>query len=182
VAVIRVNYVKKGSGERRGAKDNIRYIQNRPGKDGERIVRTLFSNEGTAMKRDEAYQIIDEAEEGSTFFRIKICPDAKTEDTSRDLSIQEVVEKTMNELEEQLNKNISWVAALHADHTPLRHAHILAVVRGRSLPVQQMRQVATESCLVQRQQLDLIREHRQKEQEREAEQWQRSQEKGGVWQ
>ena len=177
MAIVVANYTKSAG----SAKANIRYIQNRPGKDGQRIVRTLFSSEGVAMKREEAYEIIDEAQRGSTFFRIKISPDAKTEDINRDLSIQEVVEKTMHDLEERLNKRVSWVAAVHQDHTPLRHAHILAVIRERLLPVQAMRQVATDSCLVQRQELDQIRDHQQKEQEREADQWERSQEKGGAW-
>ena len=177
MAVVIANYTKSSG----SAKANIRYIQNRPGKDGARIVRTLFGTEGTAIKREEAYRVIDEAGRGSVFFRIKISPDAKTEDTSRDLSIQEVVEHTMRELEVHINKRVSWIAAVHQDHTPLRHAHILAVVRERSLPVQQMRHAATESCLAQRKELDLIREQRQQGQEREAEQWERSLEKGGVW-
>ena len=177
MAVVVANYTKsQGS-----AKANIRYIQNRPGLDGARIIRTLFSSEGVAMKREEAYRLIDEAQRGSTFFRIKISPDARTEDINRDLSIQEVVEKTMQELEVQLNKRVSWVAAVHADHTPLRHAHILAVVRERLLPVQFMRQVATDSCVAQRTELDQLRQHRQREQEQETAQWQRGWEKGGAW-
>ena len=171
------NYTKSAG----SAKANIRYIQHRPGRNGERLVRTLFGSEGVAMKREEAYQMIDEAPRGSTFFRIKISPDAKTEDIHRDLSIQEVVEKTMFALEERLNKRVSWVAAVHQDHTPLRHAHILAVVRERLLPVQFMRQVATDSCMTQRNELDLLRDHRQQEKEREEDQWERSQEKGGAW-
>jgi hypothetical protein len=62
VAVIRVNYVKKGKGERQTAKANIRYIENRRGKDGARINRTLFGV-GGEMSRLEAYEMVNQAEE-----------------------------------------------------------------------------------------------------------------------
>src|SRR2546421_7613252 len=105
MAIVKANYTKSGG----AAKANIRYIEHRAGKDGEKTTRTLFGSDG-AMERGEAYRMIDDAEKGSVFFRLKISPDAKTEDTKRDLFLQEVTMKTMQELEKRLGKEISWVA------------------------------------------------------------------------
>ena len=63
MAIMKANYTKSSG----GAKANIRYIQHRKGRDGATIVRTLFGSDGT-MNRGEAYQMIDEAENGSVFF------------------------------------------------------------------------------------------------------------------
>jgi len=182
VAVVKANYTKsKGA-----AKANIRYNEHRPGKDGERIWRTLFNEDGR-ISREEAYQLIDNAEPGSVFWRIKISPDPVNEDTRRDLSMQEVTEQTMNTLQEQLGKSVSYVAAIHQDHAPHRHIHVLALFPKLSKQEFQrlpniLIQGATLAALSQRTELDLIQGHRQREQEREGEQWERSQEKGGVWQ
>src|SRR6266567_2536632 len=64
------------------AKANIKYIQHRPGKDRVKATRTLFGWDG-AMGRYEAYRMVDAAAKGSSFFRIKISPDPKTENTKR---------------------------------------------------------------------------------------------------
>ena len=126
------------------------------------------------MGRWQAYRMIDEAEKGSVFFRFVISPDPKQEDTQQDLRLREVTEKTMLMLEERLHKQVAWVAAVHADHAPHRHVHVVVVVRGR-LNVQDfqaLRQRATEVCLEQRQELDLMREQQAREREEAA--WERS--------
>lgn len=159
MAIVKANYTKSlGS-----AKANIRYIQHRKGKDGATIVRTLFGSDGT-MNRGEAYQIIDEAESGSIFFRIKISPDPKSEDTKRDLFLQEVTQKTLDTLEQRLGTSVSYVASIHDDHTDIRHVHVLAVVKGRLYPedFKAMRETATTVSLAQRKSRDLQAE-RQKE-------------------
>jgi hypothetical protein len=166
MAIVKATYTKSSG----GAKASIRYIQNRPGKDNEKKTRTLFGSDG-GMGRWQAYQMIDEAEKGSLFFRFVISPDPKQEDRGKDLFLREVTEKTMLTLEEQLHKQISWVAAEHDDHAPHRHVHVVAIVPGR-LQVrdfQAMRQTATAAALEQRRQRDLARE--QQEQEREEAQW-----------
>jgi hypothetical protein len=168
VAVVRVNFVKKGKGERASAKANIKYITYRRGKDGARITRMLFGT-GGQMERQQAYEMINQAEEGSTFFRIKISPDPKTEDIQRDLLLREITEKTMA-LEERIGKPLAWVAAIHDDHTPIRHVHVLAVVKERLLPAPLMIQTATAACLEQRRELDLAREQQQEWEEAE---WER---------
>jgi hypothetical protein len=169
VCVVRINFVKKGENERSMAKANIKYIENRLGKDGEKIQRTLFTATGVAT-RLQVYEMIDMAEEGSTFFRIKICPDPVKEDTRKDLLLREITEKTMD-LEEQIGKPLTWVAAIHDDHTDKRHVHVLAVAKAGLLPAKAMIQQATHSSLEQRRELDQAREkERQKGQKWEREQ------------
>src|SRR5438045_4114649 len=173
MAIVKATYTKS----RGGAKASIRYIEHRPGKDNEKVTRILFGSDG-GMGRWQAYQMIDEAEKGSLFFRFVISPDPKGEDTSKDLFLREITEKTMLRLEEHIQKEISWVAAEHDDHAPHRHVHVVAVVPGR-LQVhdfQAMRVTATETALAQRRQRDLANEQHAKLQERrdrEEAQWER---------
>ena len=78
MAVIRANYVKRGKDERAIAKANIRYIQERPGRDKEKLTRPLFNNAGI-LGRHEAYQFIDEeGRKGRFFYRLKLSPDPVT--------------------------------------------------------------------------------------------------------
>jgi len=130
----------------------------------ERITRTLFGIDG-AMDRKDAYRMIDEAEGGSSFFRMIISPDPKTEDTKRDLFLRDVTEQTMQTVAERVHKHVQWVAAEHDDHTPKRHVHVLAVVQGRltSRDLQAVRQGTTEACLQQRAELDLMQENRERQ-------------------
>jgi hypothetical protein len=134
------------------------------GKASERVTRTLFSRDG-AIERYAAYRMIDEAEKGSVFFRFVISPDSQREDTKKDLRLRTVTEQTMLRFEDHIKQQIQWVATVHADHTPLRHVHIVAVVPTRmqraefqTLP-QVLRLAATTACQEQRQELDLTREH-----------------------
>src|SRR5712691_11075997 len=170
VAIVKANYTKKAG----AAKASIRYIEHRPGKDGERISRALFGSEGR-MGRDEAYSLVDEAKEGSVFFRFVISPDPAREDTERDLSLRDVTERTMQTLEQRLGKQVSWVAAVHDDHAPHRHVHVVAVVDGRlqkhDFPA--LTQAATQASLEQRQELDVAREHKEREREQKEAQWER---------
>src|SRR2546423_445582 len=155
MAIVKATYTKS----RRGAKASIRYIEHRPGKDGEKVTRILFGSDG-GMGRWQAYQMIDEPRKGSNFYRLAISPAHQQEDTAKDLHLREVTEQTMLRLEEQLHREVFWVAAEHDDHAPHRHVHVVAVVPGR-LQVrdfQQMRQAATAAALEQRRQRDLAKE------------------------
>jgi len=125
VAVVIAKYIPPNAKANGAAKKNIRYIEHRPGKDGERIWRTLFNSDGR-ISRQEAYEMVDNAGQGSVFWKIKISPDPVKEDTYRDLSMQEVTERVISTLQEQLGKPVSYVAAIHADHTDKRHIHVLA--------------------------------------------------------
>src|SRR5438067_10000767 len=121
--IVKASFTKNNA----GAKAAIRYIQNRPGQDNEKKTRTLFGSDG-GMGRWQAYQMIDEAEKGSLFFRFVISPDPKGEDTGKDLYLREITEQTMLSLEEHIHREVSWVAAVHDDHAPHRHVHVVAVV------------------------------------------------------
>ena len=140
----------------------------------ERITRTLFGIDG-AMDRKDAYRMIDEAEGGSSFFRMIISPDPKTEDTKRDLFLRDVTEQTMQTVAERVHKHVQWVAAEHDDHTPKRHVHVLAIARGKlnREDLQAIIQKATGACFEQRRALDRAVEQ-QARGEREEAAWERS--------
>jgi uncharacterized protein YcbX len=152
MAIFKATYTK----HQEGARASIKYIQHRPGKDGAKVTRELFGSDGRMNKR-EAYAMIDQAKQGSLFFRFVISPDPKTEDMHQDLHLREITERTMHTLEERLANEVSWVAVEHIDHAPHRHVHVVAVVPGR-LAVQDfhaLRSKATAACLEQRQERDL---------------------------
>jgi hypothetical protein len=166
MAIVKATYTKS----RQGAKASIRYIEHRPGKEGEKVTRTLFNSDGL-IGRYQAYRMIDEATKGSVFFRFVMSPDPKSEDTGKDLFLREITEKTMCSLEDRLNKQIQWVAVEHNDHAPHRHIHVIAIVPGR-LQVQDfqaMRTTATEAALMQRRHHELAQQYQA--QQREAAQW-----------
>jgi hypothetical protein len=167
-------YVKKGVGERADAKETIRYIQHRKGRDNERMSRALFGLDGV-MDRHQAYRMIDEAAKGRYFYRIIINPDPAKEDTQRDLPLRELIAVTMQTLEARREMAIPWVAAVHDDHSDKRHIHALAVVKGR-LNVEDLaalRQAATEEALFRRRERDLMREEVRRQREREEAEWER---------
>jgi hypothetical protein len=160
MAIFKANHVKRGRDATKRAKASIRYIQNRRGKDGEKISRTLFNSYGP-MDRYEAYSIIDDAPKGAYFYRFIISPDPKREDHNHDLDMRDIATQTMLALEELLGVGIQWVGATHADHAPHLHAHLIAVVPKRLYikDFQALRQKATEASLEQRELLDLLRGH-----------------------
>jgi len=156
MAVVRANYVKRGEGERATAKANISYIQSRPGHDKERLTRTLFGEAGF-VSRYETYQFIDdEAKRGSYFYRFKLSPDPATEDTRRDINMRKLTTRMMQRLEKRLKTPIPWAAALHDDHTNIRHVHILAAIPKRlhTYELEFLIKEATRLCEQQRRFLD----------------------------
>ena len=88
VAIVKASYTKKAG----AGKANIRYIQNRRGKDGAKITRTMFGVDGK-MERTDAYHMIDSAPKGNYFYRLVLNPDPKKEDTNRDIYLWKVTEK-----------------------------------------------------------------------------------------
>jgi hypothetical protein len=162
MAIVKATYTKSST----AAKAHIRYMQHRAGRDGAKITRELSGAAG-AMGRQEAYQLIDAAEQGTVFFRIVISPDPEREDTHKDLHLAEITTQTMLTLEERIRKPLQWVAAEHDDHAPHRHVHILALVAGRvnTQDLQALRQTATEQARSQRRERDLVREQHERVQE-----------------
>src|SRR6266567_3412445 len=162
MAIIKANYTLKGG----SAKASVRYIENRPGRDGAKLRRTLFNADGKVERR-EVYTMFDQADKHSYFFRLVISPDPQREDKDKNLSLREITERTIQSLEDRFQQPLQWVAAVHADHTDTRHIHAIAIVPER-LNVQDfqgMRSAATEEAREQRRQLDLIREARERSQE-----------------
>jgi hypothetical protein len=162
MAIVKATYTKSSN----IAKAAIRYIEHRPGREGEKVTRGLFGIDGT-MDRQQAYQMIDEAEKGTAYFRLVISPDPAREDTEKDLHLAELTRQTLLTLEERLNKEVPYVAVEHDDHAPHRHIHVVALVRGRlnTQDFQAMRQTATDAALFQRQERDQAREQQAKQQE-----------------
>ena len=164
MAIVKATYTRKGG----AAKAAVRYIENRPGKDGARVVRTLFNADGKVVRGD-VYDMIDQADRNSYFFRLVISPDPKSEDSDKNLSLWEITGRTVQSLEARFRRPLQWVAAIHDDHTGHRHIHALAIVpeRLQVQDFQRMRSAATGEALEQRHQLDLAREQRELSQQSE---------------
>jgi hypothetical protein len=172
MAFVGTSFVKRSKVGNAKAKDTIRYIQHRPDKDKEPIMRPLFTNDGP-MTRLEAYQFIDEAPKGTKFFTVIISPDPATEDTHKDLDMRAITITTMQTIEEIVQKQgittpVIWVAAVHDDHTDKNHVHALAAIQGRldKPDLRQLIEVTTETCLEQRRALDRVRERQARQREK----------------
>jgi hypothetical protein len=175
MAIVVTSFVKRGKVGNAKAKDTVRYIQHRPGKDNERVMRPLYTNDSPTT-RLEAYQFIDEAPKGTKFFTFIINPDPKTENTRKDLDMRALTITTMQTVEEIIQGQgittpVVWVAAVHDDHTDKNHVHALAAIQGRldKPDVDQIREATTLACLTQRLELDRARERQMGQ--REAGEW-----------
>jgi hypothetical protein len=161
MAFFKARYVKKGKNERKRAKATIRYITHRPGKEKENMFRQLFGHDGP-LEKEDAYEAIDAAPKGTYFYRMIINPDPKKEDTRRDLSLQGITKQTILRLEERLDLvgKIQFFGAVHNDHSPLRHVHLLVLVPGKLTKdvIAELHLAATEEAVQQRQQLDQVQE------------------------
>lgn len=160
MAVIKANYVKRGTGDRGRAKATIRYITHRRDRDGHTVTRDLFSFDGSLTKA-HVYRMIDTAPaKGTYFYRLVISPDPKREDRYHDLSLSEIAIDTMLRLEERLGKQIQFVGTIHDDHSPHRHVHTLVILQGKRLTREDfaaLRQEATGRALAQRRFRDRLR-------------------------
>src|SRR6266699_997088 len=141
MAIVKANYTRKGG----IAKASVRYIENRPGRDGTKIRRTLFNADGK-LERGDAYAMIDQADNNSYFFRLVISPDPQREDSDKNLMLRELTEKTIQSLEDRFQRPLQWVAVIHADHAEHRHVHAISIVpvRLQVQDFQRMRRTATE--------------------------------------
>ena len=172
MAVVVAQYFKPNQKPKEAARENVKYIQFRKGKDREDIMRPLFGSDGP-MERVEAYQFITDAPKGTKFYTIIISPDPAREDQGRDLDMEQIAYTTMQTVEERVKTPVQWVAAVHQEHSDVRHIHALAAVKGRLTPpdLRALIASATGECREQRLERDLIREkharQRESEQERE---------------
>jgi hypothetical protein len=166
MAYVGTSYVRRGNVGNAKAKDTVRYIQHRTGKDNERVMRPLFTSD-SPMTRLEAYQFIDEAPKGTHFYTVILSPDPKTEDISYDLDMRALTVTTMQTLEEIVGTPVTWVAAVHDDHTDKNHVHALAAVNRRleKPELHHLIEVTTHACLEQRRELDRSLERQARERE-----------------
>jgi len=169
MAFVSTNFVKRGKVGNAKAKDTVRYIQHRKGKDDERVWRPLFTSDGP-MTRAEAYQFIDEAPKGTKFFTIIISPDPEKEDTHKDLDMLALTMTTMQSIEgimraQGITTPVIWVAAVHDDHTDNNHVHALASIQGRldTPDLYRIRDATTHACLRERRERDRLRERQARE-------------------
>ena len=168
MAVVRVTSYTRS---KQAAKATIRYIAHRPGNEGEKKSRTLWT-QVARISKEHAYQMLDTAPPGSIFFRFAISPDPSHEDTYKDLYLRNVTEATMDTLEERVGKSVTWIAATHTDHGTNchRHVHVVAVVQGRLTPddLRSLTNRATQVCQEQRLERDAVRQaQREREEERQ---------------
>jgi hypothetical protein len=159
MAIVKANYVKRGREAKNRAKATIRYNQQRPGEQGAKLTRELFGADGP-LTRDEVLRMIDEAAKGALFYRIVISPDPLKEDSGRDMDMKELTLQAMANLEERLKTKVFYAAAVHADHAPHRHVHVLAILSSklRQSDLNSLRQAATRISLLQRRIRDLTAE------------------------
>jgi hypothetical protein len=167
MAVVVTSYVRRGKVGNAKAKDTIRYIQHRSGKDNERVMRPLFTSD-SPMTRLEAYQFIDEAPKGTHFYTIIVSPDPTMEDTYHDLDMRALTITTMQTVEEIVKTPVIWVAAVHDDHTDKNHVHALAALNRRldKPELHHLIEATTQACREQRRELDRILERQAGEREK----------------
>ena len=157
MAIVKASFTRS----RAKIKAALRYIVHRPGRDGERLTRPLFSGEKTPNKA-EAYRLIDE-ERGMTYFHLKINFHPKWEDTRKDLDLRTITTQTIATLQERFNRPIQYFAVEHNDHTDLRHIHAIVLIklsRGERIGRQDWqacREEASAQALLERRSLDAVR-------------------------
>jgi hypothetical protein len=149
---IGANYIKpfqKRSVQIQQIKDTLRYNTHRPTLEGDRRARKLFGWDGE-LDKNQAYKMIDEAERGTRYWRFKISPDPKTENSEKNVDLREVTTKIMQKLQERKGK-IEFIAVVHDDHSPIDHIHAIVIfkerMKGKDYAL--LRQVGREACLSQ---------------------------------
>jgi predicted Zn-ribbon and HTH transcriptional regulator len=161
MAVVTLKYIR----DKQQIKANLRYFTHRAGIDHEKMTRDIFTNVGQTYKQ-EFYRQVSNAGRGTVFFKFMISPDPKREDTiNKDLDLQHITGRTIRRLEKAVGRQLFFVAAVHADHTSVRHVHGIFIVKGR-LSREHFRALAevaraesTREALLQRKALDLLREN-----------------------
>ena len=172
MAVVIAQYFKPNQQPKKAARENVKYIQFRKVKDREGITRTLFGSDGP-MQRLEANQFIDDAPKGTKFYTIIISPDPEKEDSERDLDMEQIAYTTMQTVEERVKTAVQWVAAVHQEHSDVRHIHALAAVKGwlNKPALVALIASATRECREQRRERDLMLEKQARTRDKEQEGW-----------
>src|SRR5512132_788022 len=157
MSVVTLRYIR-GKQE---IKQNLRYITHRRGRDGQTITRTLITSGGVTDKQ-EFYRQVRFAGRGTVFFKFMISTDPAKEDTSKDLDLPHITRRTIRKIDCAIGRRLYFVAAVHNDHTSVRHVHGIFLVRGRlskehfRLLQETARAEATREALFQRKARDLV--------------------------
>ena len=79
--------------------------------------------------------------------------------------MRQIAITTMQSIEEIVKTPVTWVAAIHDDHTDKNHVHSLAAVNRRldTPELNKIREATTQACLEQRRELDRSLEHQAQE-------------------
>lgn len=160
MAIVKASYTRS----RQKIKATLRYIIHRPGREGERLTRTLFSRDGQPSKA-QAYEFID-AQKGMTYFHLKLNFHPSREDKRKDLDLRAITKQTIATLQKRLNRPVRFLATEHNDHTALRHIHAIVLIKlGRGERIgrddwKACRDEATAQALVERRALDVVRKFR----------------------
>src|ERR687895_2474794 len=156
MAIVKVNYTRS----RAKIKATFRYNAHRRGKDGEKLSRLSFRWDGEIEKLD-AYEMIDNAEKGTIFFRFKISPDPKKENSQKDLDLWNLTRQVMLKLQEIKRLDIQFIATEHNDHTDIPHIHAIVLLKGKIFneDIKVLRQTATQQALLQRRARDLVQRY-----------------------
>jgi hypothetical protein len=118
MAVVKLKYIRN----KEQIKKNLHYITHRAGGEKEKMTRQIFTNNGLADKQEFDRQVVS-AGRGAVFFKFMISPDPRSEDTNKDLDLPHITRRTIRKLEKAIGRRLFFVAAVHNDHTPLRHVH-----------------------------------------------------------
>jgi hypothetical protein len=158
MAIVKVKYTRDPV----KIKEHLRYIVHRPGKDRERMSRELFDAFDTTTKV-RTYELID-ATKHPLFLKFILNFDGVKEDRYKDLDLQLITRKTLDQMQRLIGRDVPFVAAIHDDHTPLRHVIAIGMVQGRiaKADFQKLKTLwltATEEARSQRRQRDRVREH-----------------------
>jgi hypothetical protein len=143
-------------------KAHLRYITHRPGREGEKLTRPLFTYDYQAVDKHSAYHRFDLAPKGTYFYKFILSHDPKREDTRKDLDLRYLTEQAMNRLSALLGNEvgrIQFVAAIHNDHTTIRHIHSIALLNRRLTrrELSLLKTSVTQEALQQRRFFDRVR-------------------------
>ena len=156
MAIVKVDYTRS----RAKIKATFRHNAHRRGKDGEKLSRLSFGWDGEIEKLD-AYEMIDNAEKGTIFFRFKISPDPKKENSQKDLDLWNLTRQVMLKLQGIKRQDIQFIATEHNDHTDIPHIHAIVLLKGKIFneDIKVLRQTATQQALLQRRARDLVQRY-----------------------
>lgn len=131
------------------ARKHLHYMIARKGKNGEEMLRQLFSKDGDV---DVAYALDLIENRRTHIFKIILNFDPKTEEDKRNLNLESLTKLLMIEIQERFGKDVAWVATIHDDHTDLRHIHSMVFTNGffKRNDLKYFRDYVTQQALAQR--------------------------------